>query len=250
MYIVTHDIFPKLHIFACIAGREVVEDILQYLKSKVPVYEDVSVQESTVMSVYQSIRQSTIDYLIQDKNFALSNNISLYTAYLEKNRGEDISLGLSELKVQVVSVISEFIKDTEASEQVSDIVDEILNLFAFYTGVKKERIYYLVRFYGQTENNLLFSKKFVDVDTTEEIDIESVTTDDEKIVSTQNILIQKDVINTFGDITTLPVDNIEPVLQYLQQRASEVSDPTITELIYFDTSTNTFVWNEDLLSNS
>lgn len=67
--------------------------------------------------------------------------------------------------------------------------------------------------------------------------------------STPYTTIQTYIIDTYGDITALTPAEIAPVLAYLESQAETQGIADIQDLIYFDSTTNSFVWNQSLLDS-
>jgi hypothetical protein len=86
----------------------------------------------------------------------------------------------------------------------------------------------------------------------EQFGISDVTNDESSPVeqTSSYTMLQEQIEETFGDITTMSPTEIAPVLTYLSEQSELLGESTITNLIYFDTTTNTFVWNTDLLNQS
>lgn len=56
------------------------------------------------------------------------------------------------------------------------------------------------------------------------------------------------IVDSYGDISTIPPQRMLPIFTYLSEKAKETKNDNLNNLIIFDAASNTFVWNEDLLA--
>lgn len=129
-------------------------------------------------------------------------------------------------------------------KEAIDTYDDMLNIFQLYD---KDHAGDLV-LYHNTQDWFVETSSTSPVASTE---VTGVDAEGEPMESNSNfVTIQQFVSAQFGDITTMSPTDITPVLTYLSQQAEEQHNPKINELIYFDTASETFQWNEDLLKPS
>lgn len=237
------------HVLALILNEEdLVGQYLEYLYAVGSQNTKAQEDELVVRSVHATVRNmfltSSARYY-EDKGTLITQQqvIDVYIRSVQKT-ADTIMLAtwMTSLRTTVSAYAIRVEYRELSEEELYEKTEELRQVIDFFVGVVDTTIFPLVL---QTRFPELF-ETVSDVQPVAEVEKASAI---ETAGDTSRYAdIQAGVIETYGDITTMSPDQVAPILTYLSQEAERQQDPTIATLIYFDTTTQVFEWNTDVIS--